>query len=157
MLLDVVATRFSYVAVLILLAIGLYAMFAKHNLIHKLIGMTVFQTAIFLFFIEGSVREGATAPVIVAELGSDPDAYVNPLPHLLILTAIVVGAGTLGVALSLAIRLHRAYGTLEEDELTVAMAPATADPEPGAGDDAADHRQHEGVHEATDDHGSGPA
>lgn len=120
-LLETVQTRGVYALVVVLLGVGLYGMFARPNLIHKIVGLTVSQVAIFLFFIEGSVRRSATAPVIDPEIGSDPAAYVNPLPHLLILTAVVVGAATLGVALALAIRLYQAHGTLEEDTLTAAL------------------------------------
>jgi multicomponent Na+:H+ antiporter subunit C len=106
--------RYVYLLVLALLAIGIYGMLAKGDLVKKVIGMTVYTTAIYLFFIEGSLQLGGTAPVIDPALGSDPAAYVDPLPHLLILTAIVVGVGVVGVALSLLVRIHRAHGTLDE-------------------------------------------
>ena len=102
-LLEVVETRAVYVLVVVLLGIGLYGMFVRPNLIHKIVGLTIAQVAIFLFFIEGSVREGATAPVIDPALGSDAADYVNPLPHLLILTAVVVAAATLGGARGVAV------------------------------------------------------
>lgn len=120
-MIELLESRGVYLMVVVLLGVGLYGMFARPNLIHKIIGLTVFQAAIFLFFIEGSVRTDASAPVIDPELGTNPEAYVNPLPHLLILTAIVVAAATLGVALALAIRLYRAHGTLEDDELVIAL------------------------------------
>jgi multicomponent Na+:H+ antiporter subunit C len=113
-LVDLFLDRYVYLLVLALLAIGLYGMLAIGNLARKLIGMVVFSTAIYLFFIHGSLQEGATAPIIDPELGSDPTAYVDPLPHLLILTAIVVGVGVLGVGLALLVRLYRAHGTLDE-------------------------------------------
>jgi multicomponent Na+:H+ antiporter subunit C len=130
----VVLDRYVYVLVLVLLAIGLYGMLAKRNLVQKVIGMTIFTTAIYLFFIEGSVKEGGHAPIITEELGSDAALYVDPLPHLLILTAIVVGVGILGVALALLVRIHRLYGTLDEDELVAILsapdsAAAPHDPE----------------------------
>ena len=128
-MLEYFEARYIYLFVLVLLAIGLYGMFARRNLVHKIIGMTIFQTAIFLFFIEGSVRQGGRAPVISDEFGTDPAAYVNPLPHLLILTAIVVAAGTLGVALSLVIRVYRATGTLDEED----AARQLVLPDPGTG------------------------
>jgi multicomponent Na+:H+ antiporter subunit C len=111
---DLLLDRYVYLLVLVLLAIGLYGMLAIGNLAKKLIGMVIFTTAIYLFFIHGSLQEGATAPIIDPELGSDPAAYVDPLPHLLILTAIVVGVGVLGVGLALLVRLYRAHGTLDE-------------------------------------------
>ena len=137
-MLEYFEARYIYLFVLILLAIGLYGMLARRNLVHKIIGMTVFQTAIFLFFIEGSVREGGSAPVISSEIGTDPAAYVNPLPHLLILTAIVVAAGTLGVALALVIRVYRATGTLDEEDAARRLVLPDTAPEHGEQADADD-------------------
>jgi len=117
MMLELILARYLYVLVLLLLAIGLYGVLARDNLIKKIIGLTVFSTAIYLFFIEGSVQVGATVPILDAR-GSDPALYVDPLPHLLILTAIVVGVGVTGVALALVIRLHHAYGSLSETEIS---------------------------------------
>jgi multicomponent Na+:H+ antiporter subunit C len=114
---ELLADRYVYLLVLVLLAIGLYGMLAMSNLVKKIIGMTIFQTAIYIFFIEGSVKDGATVPVIDPELGSDPALYVNPLPHLLILTAIVVGVAVVGVALALLVVLYRRHGTLDEDAI----------------------------------------
>jgi multicomponent Na+:H+ antiporter subunit C len=131
---DLFLDRYVYLLVLALLAIGLYGMLAIGNLARKLIGMVVFSTAIYLFFIHGSLQEGATAPIIDPELGSDPAAYVDPLPHLLILTAIVVGVGVLGVGLALLVRIYRAHGTLDEaviaDRLSGGGTPVGA---PGSG------------------------
>lgn len=106
--------RYIYWAVLLLLAIGLYGMLVMGNLAKKLVGMVIFTTAIYLFFIHGSLVEGGTVPVIDPAIGSDPAAYVDPLPHLLILTAIVVGVGILGVGLALMVRIYRTHGTLDE-------------------------------------------
>jgi multicomponent Na+:H+ antiporter subunit C len=114
---DLFVARYVYVLVLILLAIGLYGMLAKRNLAKKVIGMTIFQTAIYLFFIEGSVKADATIPIIDPALGPDPAMYVNPLPHLLILTAIVVGVGVAGVALAFLIVIYRRNETLDEEEV----------------------------------------
>ena len=111
------ATGLIELLVLALLALGLYGMLAKRNLAKKVIGMAIFQTAIFLFFIEGSVKQDATVPIIDPELGSEAVFYVNPLPHLLILPAIVVGVAVIGVALAFLISIHRANGTLDEDEV----------------------------------------
>ncbi len=115
-MIDFVANRYVYVLVVVLLAVGLWTLLTERHLLKKVVGLTIFQTAIFLFFIEGSVREGADVPII-GEAGADPSAYVNPLPHLLILTALVVGVAVVGVALSLARVIHRAYGTLDEEEI----------------------------------------
>ncbi|MFA9446895.1 cation:proton antiporter subunit C [Egicoccus sp. AB-alg6-2] len=113
-MIELLLARYIYVLVLVLLAIGLYGILAKGDLVKKVIGLTIYSTAIYLFFIEGSVQDDATAPIIDPALGSDPLAYVDPLPHLLILTAIVVGVGVVGVALSLLVRLYRVHGTLDE-------------------------------------------
>jgi multicomponent Na+:H+ antiporter subunit C len=131
-LLELFLARYIYVLVLVLLAVGLYGVFVKGDLVKKVIGLTIFSTAIYLFFIEGSLQVDGTAPVI-DERGSDPALYVDPLPHLLILTAIVVGVGVVGVALSLLVRLYRAHGTL--DEAVIAARLAGREPDPRAGDE----------------------
>jgi multicomponent Na+:H+ antiporter subunit C len=145
-MIELVLARYIYLLVLVLLAIGLYGMLAKGDLVKKVIGLTIYSTAIYLFFIEGSVQDGGTAPIIDPALGSDPQAYVDPLPHLLILTAIVVGVGVVGVALSLLVRLYRAHGTLDEaviaDRLSGRAEPVGAPtedtpPDATAGDDEA--------------------
>jgi multicomponent Na+:H+ antiporter subunit C len=118
-MMELLLDRYIYLLVLVLLAIGLYGVLAKGDLVKKVIGLTIFSTAIYLFFIEGSVLEGGTAPVIqrdpvTGDYLTDPTLYVDPLPHLLILTAIVVGVGVVGVALALLVRLYRTHGTLDE-------------------------------------------
>jgi multicomponent Na+:H+ antiporter subunit C len=113
---ELLLARYLYLLVLVLLAIGLYGVLARDNLVKKVIGLTIFSTAIYLFFIEGSVQYGATLPVI-DERGTDPALYVDPLPHLLILTAIVVGVGVVGVALALIVRLYQRFGSLSETEI----------------------------------------
>lgn len=117
-LLEFAETRYVYLFVVTLLGIGLWAIIAERHLIKKLVGLMIFQTAIFVFFIEGSVKTGAEVPVIDGELGSVAGNYVNPLPHVLILTGLVVAVAVLGVALALAVVIHRAFGTLDDDELT---------------------------------------
>ena len=106
--------RYAYIMIAILLLIGIYGMLGKRNLMKKVIGMSIFQTAIFLFFIEGSTKLGATVPVIDPRLGTDPVNYVNPLPHVLILTGIVVALSLTGVALAFLINIRRAYHSLDE-------------------------------------------
>lgn len=120
-MIELILARYLYFLILILLAIGLYGVLARDNLVKKIIGLTIFSTAIYLFFIEGSVQYGGTAPII-DERGSDPALYVDPLPHLLILTAIVVGVGVVGVALALLVRLYRTHGTLDEDVIAARLA-----------------------------------
>ena len=101
-----------------LLLVGLYGMLVPSNLIRKLMGMNILQTAVIVFFMALAAKTGA-APPIAVEHGEAiaVDAYVNPLPHALMLTAIVVGVSTTGVALALAIRVQRHFGTLDEREL----------------------------------------
>jgi len=94
-------------------------MIGKRNLVKKLVGMNIFQTAIILYFISTAAKKGATIPIVEQGHGEAIHAaqYVNPLPHVLMLTAIVVMVSTFGVALALIIMIHRRYKTLEEDEI----------------------------------------
>jgi multicomponent Na+:H+ antiporter subunit C len=105
---DLLASRGYYVAVFLLLGIGAYILIADRNLVKKVIGMNVFQTAIFLFFIVAAFVEGASPPLLTA-----PAPHVSPLPHVLILTAIVVGVSLTAVALGLVVRIYEEYGTLD--------------------------------------------
>ena len=106
-----------------LMMIGFHAMTGKKNLVKKLVGMNIFQWSIILFIVSLSAKRDATIPIVLGGHGPDPapaleaSQYVNPLPHVLMLTAIVVGVAITGVALALLLRIHRRYGTLEEDEL----------------------------------------
>ena len=131
-MIELLEARYVYLLVLVLLAIGLYAVLAKSDLVKKVIGLTIYSTAIYLFFIEGSVREGGTAPVIDARATADT-VYVDPLPHLLILTAIVVGVGVVGVALALLVRIYRTHGTLDEDVIAARLAGRSDDVGGGSG------------------------
>lgn len=123
-MIETLADRYIYIFLVALLSLGLFALVTERHLVKKLVGLVLFQTSVFLFFIEGSVKDGGDVPVIDPELGSDPELYVNPLPHLLILTALVVGVAVIGVALSLITVIHRAYGTLDDAELSKADTPA---------------------------------
>jgi multicomponent Na+:H+ antiporter subunit C len=120
--------KYNYWIYISLMMIGFYAMIAKKNLVKKLVGMNIFQTAIILFFISTSSKSGATIPILehgghgeAAHHAVDAFAYLNPLPHVLMLTAIVVMVSTFGVALALIIMIYRKYGTLEEDEIIKAL------------------------------------
>ena len=106
-------THANYWAAIVLAMIGLYAIIAPSNLIKKLIGLGMFQSAIFLLYITVGKVEGGTAPILDAA----HTVYSNPLPHVLILTAIVVAVSTLAVGLALTVAIKRAYGTVEEDEI----------------------------------------
>jgi multicomponent Na+:H+ antiporter subunit C len=111
-LLELLATRYNYVAVLALMGIGMYMLIESTNLVKKVIGMNIFQTGIFLFFVTSAYVTGANPPLL-----SEPEPHVSPLPHVLILTAIVVGVGLTAVALALLVRIYAEYGTLNEDVL----------------------------------------
>jgi multicomponent Na+:H+ antiporter subunit C len=126
---DFVVGYYNYWAYIGLMVIGFYAMMAKKNLIKKIIGMNIFQSAIIFFFISASVKEGVTVPILEnghghgghAAQAVDVMKFANPLPHVLMLTAIVVMVATLGVALAVAILVYRRYHTLEEDEIIMAI------------------------------------
>jgi multicomponent Na+:H+ antiporter subunit C len=109
--------KYNYWVFIILMMIGFYGIIAKDNLIKKIIGLNIFQTAIFLFFISLGAVKGGTAPIVDEEIIRKGYVYVNPLPHVLILTAIVVSVATTAVALSLVIRLYQEHGTIEEGEI----------------------------------------
>lgn len=116
---EVFLSRHNYWMAIILMLIGLYALIAKQNLVKKLIGLNIFQTAIFLFYISFAEVRGGAAPIYLPE-GVDA-LYVNPLPHVLILTAIVVGVSVTAVGLSLIVRIHEEYGVIDEGELLQEM------------------------------------
>jgi len=115
--------RYSYLMTATLLVIGLYGMLTKRNLLKKIIGMSILQTAIFLFFIEGAAKWGATVPVIDPQSGRDPAQYINPVPDVLILTAIVVAVATTGVALALLLTIYRRYHSLDERRILEEAKP----------------------------------
>ncbi len=115
---EFIISKYNYWIYIVLMMIGFYAMIAKRNLVKKLVGMNIFQTAIILYFISIASKKGATIPIIQEAQGAiNPAQYVNPLPHVLMLTAIVVMVSTFGVALALIIMIYRKYRTLDEDEI----------------------------------------
>jgi multicomponent Na+:H+ antiporter subunit C len=129
---EFIVNYYNYWMYIALMMIGFYAMMAKRNLIKKIIGMNIFQSAIILFYISISVKRGATVPILehaheghgaVAHAAHAVDVmqYANPLPHVLMLTAIVVMVATLGVALAVAIMIYKRYHTLEEDEIMMSI------------------------------------
>lgn len=103
-------SHLNYWMVIILMMTGLYVVITHPNLVKKLIGLSIFQAAIFILFITLGKVEGGTAPILTSE----HTVYASPLPHVLILTAIVVGIATTALGLALVIRIHRAYGVVEE-------------------------------------------
>jgi multicomponent Na+:H+ antiporter subunit C len=135
---DILATRHAYVAFALLLCVGLYMMIANPHLVKKIIGLNLFQTAIFLLFIASGYVEGGAIPIVPSgevEAGT----FVSPLPHVIVLTAIVVGVSLTAVGLALCIRIYDEYGTLRTDTLRELMRDEeTLPPGPaGEGDDAA--------------------
>ena len=117
-------SKYNFWIYISLMMIGLYAMISKNNLVKKIIGMNIMQTAIILFYISIGAKKDATLPIILHGHGNHGAAhavhaadYINPLPHVLMLTAIVVAVATLGVALALALKVYSQYHTLEEDDI----------------------------------------
>lgn len=137
--LNTVKPHFNYWVYVILMMVGLWSVIAKNNLIKKIMGLAIFQTAIILFYVSLGVKDGATIPVLehypaesaemvladpaatvasaAAAAGAFADGFANPVPHVLMLTAIVVGVATLGVALSLCEMIFKEFDTVEEDEV----------------------------------------
>ncbi|MCC7218333.1 MAG: cation:proton antiporter subunit C [Burkholderiales bacterium] len=105
--------HFSYWITMFLLAAGLYIVIARGHLVKKLVGLSIFQTSVYLLYIAPGKLVGGTAPIISDKF----TVYSNPLPHVLILTAIVVGIATLALGLALVVRIREAYGSAEEDEI----------------------------------------
>ena len=108
-----VGGHYAYWVTVFLMVAGLYIVIARGNLVKKLIGLSIFQTSVYLLYIGPGKLIGGTAPIVAAGFG----VYSNPLPHVLILTAIVVGVATLALGLALVVRIREAYGTIEEDEI----------------------------------------
>jgi multicomponent Na+:H+ antiporter subunit C len=148
---SLIVTHFNYVAVVVMMMIGLFIVFASGNLIKRMIGLAVFQTSTGLFYISLGKVSGGTAPIMVdaqsadgqalaaalnpqyvAQYGIDGVVYSNPLPHVLILTAIVVGVATLAVGLAIAVRIRESYGTIESEEIDALVRVDAARAEPVA-------------------------
>lgn len=108
--------HYNYWIFIFLMMLGFYVVVARGNLVKKIIGLNIFQASVFLLYISIGKVLGGTAPIILD--GGGPVTYSNPLPHVLILTAIVVGVATTALGLSLVVRINEAYGTIEEDEIS---------------------------------------
>jgi multicomponent Na+:H+ antiporter subunit C len=108
-----VGGHYAYWVTVFLMVAGLYIVVARGNLVKKLIGLSIFQTSVYLLYIGPGKLIGGTAPIVAEGFR----VYSNPLPHVLILTAIVVGVATLALGLALVVRIREAYGTIEEDEI----------------------------------------
>jgi multicomponent Na+:H+ antiporter subunit C len=107
------AGLYNYWIVVVLMMIGFYVVIAQGNLVKKIFGLNIFQVSVFVFYISMSKVKGGTAPI----LDDRYQVYSNPLPHVLILTAIVVGVATMALGLALVVRIRDAYGTIEEEEI----------------------------------------
>ena len=108
-----IASHYSYAITVFLMMAGLFIVIARGNLVKKLIGLGIFQTSVYLLYIAPGKLIGGTAPILSEQFKT----YSNPLPHVLILTAIVVGVATLALGLAIVVRIREAYGTTEEDEI----------------------------------------
>jgi multicomponent Na+:H+ antiporter subunit C len=104
---------YDYWIVVALMMAGLYIVISRGNLVKQMVGLGIFQASVFILYIAMGKVEGGTAPIIAEGITT----YSNPLPHVLILTAIVVGVATLAVGLALIVRIYEAHGTIEEDEI----------------------------------------
>ena len=110
---DFILAHYNYWAAMLLMAAGFYIVVSRGNLIKKVAGLNMFQVSVFMLYISMGKIIGGTAPILTGK----PEIYSNPLPHVLILTAIVVGVATTALGLALVIRIHEKYGTIEEDEI----------------------------------------
>ena len=117
-MLDLILDKYNYWVVIMLMMTGLYMVVARGNLVKKIIGLNVFQTSVFLFYISLGKVTGGTAPILT---GRD-ELFSNPLPHVLILTAIVVGIATTSLGLAIVVRIREAYDSIEDDEIDEAEA-----------------------------------
>lgn len=106
---------YNYWIYIVLMMIGFYGVIAKPNIVKKVISLSLFQTGIFIFYISLAVRIGGQAPI--ADFSGEPKIFANPLPHVLILTAIVVSVSITAVALAIAVNIKRRYGTVDMDEI----------------------------------------
>jgi multicomponent Na+:H+ antiporter subunit C len=108
-------THWNYLAVIVLMMIGLYIAISRGNLVKKIMGVNIFQASVILLYVSMGKVAGGTAPILMEQAG--PVIYSNPLPHVLMLTAIVVGVASTALGLALVVRINEAYGTVEEDEI----------------------------------------
>ena len=113
-LLSLISGHYNYWMGIVLMMLGLYVAISRGNLIKKVVGLNLFQTSVFMLYISMGKVAGGTAPILT---GKPDTVYSNPLPHVLILTAIVVGISTTALALALVVRIRESYGTIEEDEI----------------------------------------
>ena len=118
--LNFILGHLNYWLFILLMMIGLYIVIARGNLIKKIVGLNIFQTSVFMFYISIGKVSGGTAPIFPIDMKINPaTVYSNPLPHVLILTAIVVGIATTALGLALIVRIREAYGTIEDEDITL--------------------------------------
>jgi len=110
---ELIVLHYNYWVVIFLMMAGLYVVVSRGNLVKKIVGLNIFQVSVFLLYISMGKVAGGTAPILTGE----PEIFSNPLPHVLILTAIVVGVATTALALALVVRIKESYGSIEEDEI----------------------------------------
>lgn len=132
-ILNLIAGHYNYWMVIILMMIGLYITISRGNLVKKIVGLNLFQSSVFMLYISMGKVSGGTAPILT---GNPHEVYSNPLPHVLILTAIVVGISTTALALALTVRIREAYGSIEEDDI-LALDRDTESQREAAEDEAA--------------------
>jgi multicomponent Na+:H+ antiporter subunit C len=113
--------QWNYFLVIILMMLGFYAVIARGNMVKKMVGLNIFQTSVFMLYISMGKVSNGTAPILT---GDSSTVYSNPLPHVLILTAIVVGVATTAVGYALIIRIQESFGTIEDDEIIELMDDA---------------------------------
>ena len=122
-----IISKINYFIYIILMMLGMYGIFIKKNYMKKVIGLNILQTAIILFFISIGAKRNATIPILEHHKGHAAQEavqavhYINPLPHVLMLTAIVVAVATLGVALAMIIKIYKHFGSIEEDKILAQM------------------------------------
>ena len=112
-MIDIIVGHYNYWVVILLMMSGFYTVISRGNLLKKIAGLNIFQTSVFILYISIGYIDGGTTPIIAEGYTT----YPNPLPHVLILTAIVVGVSTTALGLALIVRIKEAYGTIEEDEI----------------------------------------
>ncbi|MEC7387601.1 MAG: cation:proton antiporter subunit C [Pseudomonadota bacterium] len=113
---DALISHYNYWLIIILMMLGLYVVVSRGNLVKKIVGLNIFQTSVFLLYISLGKVSGGTAPILTGK----PETFSNPLPHVLILTAIVVGIATTALGLALVVRIRESYGTIEENDILIA-------------------------------------
>ena len=112
-MIEAILSYYNYWLIVFLMMLGLYIVISRGNLVKKIVGLNVFQTSVFLLYISMAKVNGGTAPILTGK----PEIFSNPLPHVLILTAIVVGVSTTALGLALVVRIRENYGTIEEEDI----------------------------------------